>query len=342
MSETGPRVSVVIPCLNEAGTIGGTLEALRHQSPPAAGFEVLVVDGGSTDGTRSIVRDFAERHPEPQVRIVPNPERNIPAALNRGVAAARGSVVIRLDAHSEPAADYIERCLDTLARTEAANVGGRWQIEPGGPGWQARSIAAAAAHPLGAGDARYRVSGGEGPVDTVPFGAFPRAWLDRIGPFNESLLSNEDYEYNVRIRQAGGVVWFNPSIKSTYFARSSFRSLARQYARYGFWKARMLLRFPRTLRWRQLLPPLFVLVALGLAVVAVLWPLATPLLALQWGGYALALLAAGLGAAVDEREPTLFVGLPVALALMHLSWGTSFWVGLLSGWIGGGRAHEEK
>ena len=132
--------------------------------------------------------------------------------------------------------------------TEAANVGGVWDIRPGGEGWVARSIAAAVAHRLGAGDAGYRAGARAGEVDTVPFGAFDRRWLERVGAFNEELLTNEDYEYNYRLRQAGGMIWLDPSIRCVYFARPTLSALARQYWRYGFWKAHMLTRYPRSLR----------------------------------------------------------------------------------------------
>lgn len=326
-----PEVSVVVPCYNEAATIEGLLEALRGQTYSTERMEVLIVDGRSDDGTRERVRAYARQHPEPAVRLVDNPDRIIPAALNRGVEAARSEIVVRLDAHSEPEPDYVERCVRALERTEAANVGGLWQIEPGGAGWQARSIAVAAAHPLGAGDARYRVSGEVGPVDTVPFGAFRKEWLKRVGPFNESLLSNEDYEYNVRLRQAGGTVWFDPEIRSTYYARPTFTALARQYARYGYWKARMLLGYPGTLRWRQTLPPLFVLAAIVLLIAGFFWSLGWSLAMLQGALYVVILQMFAEHRAVGSGDPALHIGLPIAWATMHLSWGAAFWWGLITG-----------
>jgi hypothetical protein len=227
-----------------------------------------------------------------------------------------------------PASDYVERCVATLERTAAANVGGVWEIHPSADTWIARTIAAAAAHRLGAGDARYRTGGPEGAVDTVPFGAFDREWLERVGPFNENLLTNEDYEYNLRLRQAGGVIWFDPSIRSTYFARGTLRELARQYLRYGYWKGQMLKRHPSSLRWRQALPPLFVL---GIALFGALAPFAEwarILLLLQLGLYLVTTVGAGLLQAVRLRDHGLALGMPLALWTMHFSWGAAFWAGL--------------
>ncbi len=324
------RASLVVPCYNERATIGLLLEAILHQEFPLDDLEVIIVDGMSTDGTREAVAAFAEAHPELSVSVVDNPERVIPAALNRAIEAARGEVIIRLDAHSIPAADYVERCLSTLQETGAANVGGLWEIRPGSSTWIARAIASAAAHPLGAGDARYRIHGEAGEVDTVPFGAFRREWIERVGPFDERLLTNEDYEFNVRLRQAGGKIWFDPRIRSIYFARGTLSDLARQYARYGYWKARMLRRYPHTLRWRQALPPLFVLTTLTLGLAGTFVPWARLLLAVQWGAYSLVTLSAGLLLAVRRRDPALVLGFPLAVWIMHLTWGGAFLWGLVS------------
>jgi glycosyltransferase involved in cell wall biosynthesis len=335
-----PRVSVIVPCYNEAESIGWLLEALARQDLRRARVEVVIADGRSEDSTRAVVRQAAQAWPRLAIRVVDNPDRTIPAALNRAIAASRGDILVRLDAHSIPAPDYLRRCLDSLTAHQAANVGGVWEIEPGGRGWMARSIARAAAHPLGAGDARYRIRGAAGPVETVPFGAFPRSWLRRVGGFDETLLTNEDYEFNHRLRQAGGLVWFDPSIRSSYTARRSLPELWRQYARYGFWKARMLLRHPRSLRWRQALPPLFVLTTVLGLVLGMWWPAARRLLAIEWAAYALVLLAAALAAAIRDRSVSMILGLPVVWASMHLVWGGSFWIGLGSGAVRPPGRHE--
>jgi len=325
-----PTVSVIIPCYNEEPTIGLLLQAILDQSVGAMTMEVILADGGSNDGTLSVVQAFAEQHPCLSIRVVENPARAIPTALNRAIVAARGQVIIRLDAHSIPQPDYVAQCLRVLRETGASNAGGVWEIHPSAPTWIARGIAAAASHRLGAGDARYRTSGSAGEVDTVPFGTYPRSWLDRVGPYDESLLTNEDYEYNVRLRQAGGKIWFDPAIRSIYFARPTLGALARQYARYGFWKARMLRRYPGTLRWRQALPPAFVLATVVFGLAALWIPLSRMLLGLQWTLYAAAIVAAGISEARRRRDPALAAGMPPALTVMHLAWGSAFWWGWLS------------
>ncbi len=327
-----PRVSVIVPCYNERATIGVLLEALAEQDFPAEDMEVLVVDGRSTDGTREVLAAYQSRVPY-TLRVLDNPKRHIPAALNLGIAHARGQILIRLDAHSRPAPDYVTRCVETLHQVpRAGNVGGVWLIEPSRPdSWASRSIAVAAAHPLGMGDSPYRrLNRPPGPVDTVPFGTFPREVFQRVGLFDETLLSNEDYEFNIRLRKAGYVVWLNPKIRCTYYARPTYGALARQYARYGYWKAQVARRYPETLRWRQLVPPLYVFLALLWPVLGGLgWAWAWVLMVLQWGMYTFALALAGLGVAWRRRDPLLVMGVPLAMAIMHLIWGGAFWVGIV-------------
>lgn len=330
------RVSIIIPCYNEVGTIAQVLEALRAQTHPLTDLEVIVVDGMSNDGTRQAIQAFAAAHREMAVRMIDNPKRVIPAALNSGIEAANGNVIIRLDAHALPYPDYVERSLHALEVTGAANAGGVWEIRPSAGAWLARAIAAAASHPLGAGDARYRTAGRAGPADTVPFGAFRREWLDRVGSFDESLLSNEDYDLNVRLRRAGGLVWLDPSIRSVYFARATLSSLARQYARYGFWKTRMLARNVDTLRWRQVLPPLFIAAAVCLTLAGLAWQPAWLVLAVQLIVYTLITIAAGLAEGFARRDMGVALGFSMAIWTMHLSWGSGFVWGLLT-WLVGGR-----
>ena len=336
-----PRISVIIPCYNERRTIARVLQAIHDQSVPLADLEVIVADGMSDDGTREVVAEFARAHPQLKIRLVDNRTRSIPAALNRAIESSSGPVVLRIDAHAIPYPDYVERSLQALERTGAANAGGLWEIHPATGSWIARAIAAAAAHPLGAGDARYRTKGQEGEADTVPFGAFRREWLDRVGHFDESLLSNEDYELNVRLRKAGGRIWLDPSIRAIYFARPDLPALARQYLRYGFWKSRMLVRNAETLRWRQALPPLFVLLALGLAAAGLAWRLAWLILGVQLAAYASATIVAALGAAIARREAALILGFPLAVWTMHLTWGAAFLWGTFT-WLVGGRLDPRR
>ena len=319
-----PKVSIIVPCYNEQSTIRLLLEALREQTFPRADLEVVIADGISQDGTRDAISSFQRDFSDLDVRVVDNKRRTIPSAVNRAIEASRGEIIVRMDAHSKPYPDYVQNCVNALEANLGDTIGGIWEIHPGAESWIAKSIAVAAAHPLGVGDAFYRHTKQAAEVDTVPFGSFRRSLVERVGYFDESLLTNEDYEFYVRVKKAGGRIWLDPSIRSIYFARATLSQLARQYRRYGFWKWRMLRRYPNTLRWRQALPPLFVLSVIVLGLVSIFIPFAGILLVLELLFYLSVLLFVGLRVAVRRRKPYLFLGLPLAILVMHVSWGGGF------------------
>jgi glycosyltransferase involved in cell wall biosynthesis len=319
-----PRVSIIVPCYNEQATIHLLLEAVYRQSYPRPAMEVLISDGLSSDETRARIAGFGNSHPDLVLRVIDNPARNIPAALNRAIAAARGEILLRLDAHSAPEPDYVARSVAALQAGKGDNVGGVWRIRPGAKTWAARAIAEAAAHPLGVGDALYRYATAAAEVDTVPFGAYRRTLVERIGAYDETLLTNEDYEFNLRVRRSGGRVWLDPAIRSVYYARAGFRDLARQYWRYGYWKARMLRRYPNAIRWRQALPPAFVFSLAVLGLTGLWSPAAAFLFVIELEVYALVLIIAGAFSALKRRDWAMLPGVPLAIATMHLAWGSAF------------------
>ena len=323
------HTSIIVPCYNEQKTIHLLLDALYAQSYPRTAMEIVIADGGSTDGTPNAIQEWQQKHPDSSVAVIHNPARTIPAALNKAIQASQGEIIIRLDAHSKPDHDYVARAVEAVVAGRGHNVGGVWDIQPSREHWIAQSIAAAAGHPIGVGDARYRYSGQAAYVDTVPFGAFKRELLDQVGMFDETLLTNEDYEFNTRIRQAGGKIWFDPKIRSVYYARENLTALARQYWRYGYWKVQMLRRYPRTIRWRQALPPLFVLTLITLTIIAPFLPLALWTLAGIISLYTITLVGVGVYLAIQQKTPAFSLGVPLAIACMHFSWGTGFLLGVI-------------
>lgn len=326
-----PTVSVIVPCYNEEKTIRHLLDAVLAQTYPRGLMELVISDGFSTDRTREVIAAFHKEHPDLAVRVVDNSGRTIPSGLNQAIRESKGEVIVRLDAHSMPIPEYVERCVAAHQSGRGDNVGGVWEIRPGADTWIAKTISFAAAHPLGVGDAMYRLNAKAGAVDTVPFGSFRRALIDKIGAFDETLLTNEDYEFNTRVRESGGVVWLDPSIRSVYFSRSTLGKLAAQYWRYGFWKFKMLRRYPHTLRWRQALPPLFVFFLFALIVLSLFIGFARTLLAAQLSGYFFVLTLAGLKLAIEKKTGYLLPGLPLAISTMHLAWGAGFlWSGISS------------
>lgn len=326
-----PTVSIVIPCLNEEKRIRTLLDAIFAQTYPRELLDVTIADGHSTDKTREVIAAFQREHPGLNITVIDNDARTIPAGVNRAIAVSRGEIILRLDGHSGPYPDYVEKSVAALEAGRGQNVGGVWEIRPGAETWVARAIAVAAAHPLGVGDALYRHAKQAAMVDTVPFGAWKRLLVEQIGGYDESLLSNEDYEFNARIRQGGGKIWLDPAIRSLYFARPTLAALARQYWRYGFWKLQMLRRYPKTLRWRQALPPLFVLSLMGGALLVPAWPIFGWLLAFELLAYFGILGLAGLRSTIQYRGAFLLFGLPLAITVMHIAWGSGFLWSILAG-----------
>jgi succinoglycan biosynthesis protein ExoA len=322
MTTSDNRVSVVVPCRNEGRHITSLLDAVGQQS--CAVSEIIIVDS-SSDATREEVAAYGRAHPSSAITVVPVVKASIPAAVNAGVARATSDVIVRLDGHSVPAVDYVERALSALNEyAKAGVVGGVWQVAPGADTLVAEAIARAASHPAGAGDAAYRTARGttgRQDVDTVPFGCYRKALWEELGGLNEALLTNEDYEFNYRVRASGRRVVLDPAIRSTYFARATFGELARQYFRYGWWKMVMLRQHPASLRWRQAVPAAFVavLIALGLGGLISLWAIAAlvGLLTLYAGVLALA----GAHAARKAGKWRLLPLLMTAFAIMHLCWG---------------------
>lgn len=319
-----PTVSIIVPCYNEEKRIRFLLDAIFAQTYPRAWLEVTIADGHSTDDTRAVIGIFQREHPDLKIQVVDNDARSIPSGLNQAIQASSGEIILRLDGHSSPYSDYVEKSVAALEAGQGENVGGVWEIRPGAETWIAQSIAVAAAHPLGVGDALYRHATEAASVDTVPFGAWRRTLVEKIGGYDESLLSNEDYEFNARIRQSGGKIWLDPSIRSIYFARSTFGALAVQYFRYGFWKLKMLRRYPTTLRWRQALPPLFVASLIGSLLLSVFWPLFGWLAGFELLGYFGILGLVSLRLGLKRKEFFLLFGLPLAIAVMHFTWGGGF------------------
>ena len=320
-ADPAPTITVVIPMRNESADIEACLASVRaFDLHPTHSMEILVLDGESSDDSAARVRAVASV--DPRVQLLLNPERIQAAAFNRGLAAARGRYLVRLDAHSVYAADYVSESIRLLEEAGAENVGGVQRSV--GSHWISRAIAAAVSSRFAAGDAKYRHATEPGFTDTVYLGAWRTETLRKLGGMRADWAVNEDYELNVRLRAAGGRVYLSPTIRSTYFVRGSLGKLARQYARYGFWKVRTLLEHPGSVRWRQLVPPAFVVSIL-----------ATPLLvdklgwlgAMHLGLYLSASLVASTTIAT-RRGFTLLPLLPIVFAIIHCAWGSGFLAGM--------------
>lgn len=263
-------VSLVVPCRNEKDHIAACVRSLLAQEPPPGGFEIIVADGMSNDGTREILQRLAGA--APSLRVVDNPGQITPCGMNVGIRAARGQYIAIMGAHNRYAPDYVRRSIEVLDETGADNVGGAMLCEAE-QRWQ-RAIAAAHHSPFSVGGARWHNPEYEGPADTVFGGVYRREVFERIGLFDETLVRNQDDELNLRLIRAGGKIWQSPRIKSWYRPRRSLRALFRQYEQYGYWKVRVIQKHRLPASVRHLVPCGFLCALIVLPLLAMRWPLA--------------------------------------------------------------------
>ena len=251
-------VSVIVPCRNEIRYIEKCLDSIIDNNYPKDQLEILVVDGMSEDGTREIIKNYSDKYSF--IKLLDNPKRFVPSAMNIGIKEARGDIIVRMDAHNKYEKDYISKCVKYLREYKADNVGGIWITLPGADTFVARTIALVLTHPFGVGNAYFRRGVNEvKEVDTVPFGCYKRDVFSRIGLFNENLIRNQDIEFNLRLKRAGGKILLCPDIISSYHARPSLKSLFKQNFLNGFWVIYSLKYAKLPFSYRHLIPALFLL-----------------------------------------------------------------------------------
>jgi glycosyltransferase involved in cell wall biosynthesis len=307
-----PDVDVVLPIRNEAPTLAAAIESIRAQEY-AGRLRIFIGMAPSDDDTAAVATELAAGSDD--VVVVPNPAGTTPAGLNAAIRAGSSPVIVRVDGHSRLSAGYVERAVEVLRETGAANVGGTQRPEPTTPFEGA--VADATTSWLGTGGARYRVGSVAGPTDTVYLGVFDRAAISEVGLFDESLIRNQDYELNIRLRAAGDTVWFEPTLFVGYRPRGSWSALARQYFEYGQWKSVVMRRHPSATKWRQLVPPLGMLGVVGGLVVGSRW---RPALVVP----AMYAIAVG-GTAARSARPALTAGV---LVTIHAEWAGGLVLGL--------------
>lgn len=290
-------------------------------------LEVVLAVGPSSDRTAEIAAELALK--DRRLRVVDNPVGRTPHALNLSIAAARHDIIVRVDGHGELADGYLERAVELLEETGAANVGGVMDAQGHTPFEQA--VACAYTTKLGLGGSKFHLqSSPPGPADTVFLGAFRKRAIAAVGGFDETLHRAQDWELNYRLRQAGETIWFSPDLRVTYRPRSSLRALVAQMYETGKWRREVVRRHPETADRRYLAPPV--------AVAAIVVGSAAGLLGLRgpsWlrlgfaapAGYTSVVLLGGLLAPRD-LPPAARLRLPLVLAATHMSWGTGFLVGL--------------
>jgi succinoglycan biosynthesis protein ExoA len=327
-----PAVSIVVACRNEIGHIRVLLDSILSQEMNEIPWEAILADGMSTDGTRELLEDYAVYHP--QIRVIDNPERIVSTGLNRAIRAARGAIILRMDAHTCYAPDYCRTCIALLETTGADNVGGPARTRA--TGLRARAVAAAYHSRFSTGGACFHDVNYRGWADTVPYGCWRKSTLQSLGLFDETLVRNQDDELNLRLLRSGGRIWQDPDIRSWYSPRPNLRGLFRQYFQYGFWKVAVIRKHRLPASWRHLVPVLFVLANISLAAGTLLGLVtASPVLSHISGWtwlamlvlYTVAVLTASLAAA-DREGWAILPYLPPVFAAYHFSYGLGFLFGL--------------
>ena len=320
-----PFVSVIVPMRNEEKYIGQCLNSLSNQDYDHDCYEILVLDGKSTDNSWQIVEQKV-CHSD-RVRLLTNPHQTTPHAFNRGIQEARGDLCIIFSAHAYAAPDFISKSVYYIRATGADCVGGR--VDMRGENDLARAVAKAVASAFGMGNVYFRSSNRPGFVDTVSYCTYRKEIFEHIGLFDVELIRNQDYELNYRVRKAGGQIFFAPDIEVSYYSRSSWRRLIKQYFQYGFWKVRTVQKHPGSIKLRHIIPPIFVEgVLLTMFGGFLWWPLWIALGAIL-GSYVLVALFFSLRIAAKEGGEFFFL-LPLVFAIMHFCWGTGFIWGVLT------------
>jgi len=326
-------VSVVIPCLNEVESIARCLDSLIDGGYPLDQLEVLVVDGGSTDGTRAIVEERCRRFP--CIKLLENPRRTQQAALNIGIRAAKGDPIIRMDGHAIFSPGYIGKAIALLESSGADNVGGRLVTVPRRNTAVGRAIAAAMSVRFGVGNSDFRTSDANETeprwASTVPYSCYRRDVFERVGLFNEALDKSEDAEFHQRMREYGCRTLFAPVLVSYYAARSDFRSFVAHTVDNGRWAVIPTLKTGRVVvSAKHLTPLVFLVTLLTLGALSLVWPFALKLLVGIAVTYGLATLAAATQAAVRRSDPSLVWMLPPVFLTLHLGYGLGSLLAILS------------
>jgi len=311
------------------------VHSLLAQISPPGGFEVIIVDGRSNDGTRDVLRRLAAQ--DARLRVVDNPAGITPCGMNCGIRAARGRWIAILGSHNRYAPDYLVRCLEVAQATGVDNVGGAMFCE--GESLVQKAIAAAHHSPFAVGGAKWHNPNYEGLTDTVFGGFYKREIFEKIGLFDEELVRNQDDELNLRLTRAGGRIWHAPTIKSWYKPRGSLSALFRQYAQYGYWKMRVIQKHKLPASWRHLVPGAFVctlgslllLSTFGLIFSAFvpsrLWVAPAALLVLLLSLYVISVLLASVVTAA-KTEWKLLPHLPLIFPCYHIGYGSGFVQGI--------------
>lgn len=323
-----PFVSVVVPCKNEESFIAKVIENILSQDYPAEKLEVFLIDGKSSDGTLLIIEKYINQHAH--LHLLINEAGTVPQGLNKAITKAKGTVLLRMDAHSIYPQNYISELVRHLFIYDADNVGGVWDIQPGADTAIARAIAFCNGHPFGIGNAQYRYAeNGVRGADTVPFGCYKMSVFEKIGGFDEDLIRNQDDELNARLKKNGGKIFLISSIKIKYFARENLSKMARMFYQYGLYKPLVNKKLGAISTFRQLVPLWFVLFLLTGAVTCLFRPQMFPYFLVFLAFYLLVAFLVSVSNAIKQNSIAQLFLTPICFFTIHISYGVGYLKGLI-------------
>ncbi|MBO4851168.1 MAG: glycosyltransferase family 2 protein [Prevotella sp.] len=326
---TAHFVSVIIPVLNEALHVENCLNSISAQDYPASQMEILVVDGMSDDGTRDIIERMC--HKDSRIKLLENKKRIVPCAMNIGIRAAKGDIIMRMDCHCIYPVNYMSTLVRKLIELKAANVGGVCITIPADDSTLCQAIAFCMSHPFGTGPSLFRIGCPTvTETDTVPFGCFRKEFFDKVGLFDEDMLRNEDEELNGRIKRQGGKIYLIPEVEIRYMARNNLSKMTRMFYHYGLWKPLVNKKVGNAVSYRQFAPPLFVIaVVLGLILGIFSSTILTLVLIILALYYAIVLIIAAIEA-FKSKKPLLLLQIPITFTCMHFAYGIGYLKGFIS------------
>lgn len=315
-----PFVSVIIPVRNEEQFIEKCIKRFFKSDYPREQIEILIVDGMSNDNTGTIVKELQKTYAN--LRLLDNPKKITPVALNIGIKASKGDIIMISGAHSEVPTDYISKCVKHLAKSNADNVGGIIETKARLNTLKGKAIAEVLSSPFGVGGSKFR-TGTDKPieVDTVPFGCYKKEVFEKIGFFNEELIRNQDIDLNLRLKRAGGKIMLFPDIKLTYYARSTFKELWKNNFGNGYWVL-FGSKFAKTpFSLRHLIPLFFVIFIIGGTILSVLSKMFFPIYLIILSIYLLGAMLFSSKIARSSKKAIIFIPALLSFFVLHFSYG---------------------
>ena len=322
-------VSIICPVFNEEKYIEACIVSILEQDYPKEAMEVLFIDGNSTDNSTGIIKRYTAQYSF--LKLLNNPERIVPYALNKGLEAAKGEVIMRLDAHCTYPTNYISELVRYLYQLNADNVGGVWNTQPAKDTPICQAIAFASSHPFGVGCSMHKIGASKiMETDTVPFGCYKREIFDKTGLFDTDLVRNQDDEFNGRLLNLGGKIYLIPQVIINYTARDTLCKMRKMYYQYGLYKPLVNKKLGAPATVRQFFPILFLLGLTIGGVVCMIWPLLLHFYTSVLLLYLFIGIVVGSMGAIRAHQPLLALLMPYVFFNIHMSYGIGYLVGIFN------------